>query len=64
MPKFSNCHTNIEDSKVVLHERFCLQNITYCEKCKEGIIKEVYEEHCLEHENSEDKDKKPQEEKK
>lgn len=63
MPKCSNCHCDIEDSKMVLHERFCLQNITYCEICKEGIIKDEYEEHCLEHENSGAKDEKPQEEK-
>ena len=63
MPKCSNCHCDIEDSKMALHERFCIQNITYCELCKEGIIKEEYEEHCLEHENSGAKDEKSQEEK-
>ena len=49
MIKCSNCHFDIEQSKIVLHERFCAQNIKYCELCKEGIIKEEYEDHCLEH---------------
>ena len=45
----SNCHCEIEDAKMILHERFCIQNIKYCELCKEAIVKEEYEEHCLEH---------------
>lgn len=51
MVKCSNCHCDIEDSKIMLHERFCFQNIKYCELCKEAIIKEEYDEHCLEHNN-------------
>ena len=49
MVKCSNCHCEIDENKIILHERFCSQNITYCEICKEGIVKEEYEEHCLEH---------------
>jgi len=49
MVKCSNCHCEIEESKMILHERFCLQNIKYCDICKEGVIKEEYEEHCLNH---------------
>ena len=49
MVKCSNCHCEIEDSKMILHERFCKQNIKYCDICKEGVIKEEYEEHCLSH---------------
>ena len=63
MQKCSNCHCDIEESKILLHERFCFQNIKYCDICKEGIIKEEYEEHCLEHNNSEIKKEKSQEEK-
>ena len=57
MIKCSNCRCDIDKSKIVLHERFCSQNITYCEKCKEAVIKEEYEEHCLAH------NKAPEEEK-
>lgn len=46
-----NCHCEIDDSKIVLHQRFCVQNIKYCELCQEGIIKEEYEEHCQNHKN-------------
>ena len=49
MVKCSNCHCEIEDSKIILHERFCIQNIKYCDICKEAIIKEEYDEHCLNH---------------
>ena len=63
MQRCSNCHCDIEESKILLHERFCFQNIKYCDICKEGIIKEEYEEHCLEHNNSEIKKEKSQEEK-
>ena len=49
MVKCSNCRCEIEDSKMILHERFCLQNIKYCDLCKEAIIKEEFEEHCLSH---------------
>ena len=52
MVKCSNCHCEIEDSKMILHERFCIQNIKYCDICKEAIIKEEFEEHCLAHKNN------------
>ena len=51
----SNCHCDIEQSKIVLHERFCIQNIKYCDICKEAVIKEEYEEHCLEHSQNNNK---------
>ena len=49
MVKCSNCHCDIDASKMFLHERFCFQNIKYCDICKEGIIKEEFEEHCENH---------------
>ena len=49
MVKCSNCRVEIDDSKMFLHERFCFQNIKYCEKCKEGIIKEEFDEHLEKH---------------
>lgn len=66
MKKCSNCRCDIEESKIVLHERFCTQNIKFCDICQEAIIKEEYEEHCLEHKNndSEKKEIKPEEERK
>ena len=49
MPKCPNCQSDIEESKIFLHERFCKENIKYCDLCKEAIIKEEFEEHLLEH---------------
>ena len=49
MVKCSNCRAEIDDSKMFLHERFCFQNIKYCEKCQEGIIKEEFDEHLEKH---------------
>lgn len=60
MVKCSNCHCNIEDSKIILHERFCFQNVKYCDICQEAVIKEEFEEHCLNH----NKDKNQNEKKK
>ena len=52
MVKCSNCRCDIEESKMILHERFCFQNIKYCDICQEGIIKEEFEEHCENHKKS------------
>ena len=49
MVKCSNCRAEIDESKMFLHERFCFQNIKYCEKCQEGIIKEEFDEHLEKH---------------
>ena len=45
----ANCQTEIEDSKMFLHEGFCKKNIKYCFKCKEKIPIEEYEEHIENH---------------
>ena len=58
MVKCSNCHCDIDESKMFLHERFCFQNIKYCEICKEGIIKEEFEEHCENHKKNSNELKK------
>ena len=55
----SNCQSEIEDNKMILHERFCKMNIKYCFQCKEKIPIEEYEEHIKNHnekkpENKED----------
>ena len=57
MIQCSNCHCDIEKSKIILHERFCIENVKYCDICQEAVIKEEYEEHCQNH-------NKPQEEEK
>ena len=59
MPKCSNCHCEIEESKMILHERFCVQNIQYCDICKEHKCS-----YCTtEHKNSGTKKEKAKEEK-
>ena len=45
----SNCQTEIEDSKIFLHEGFCKRNIKYCFECKEKVPIEEYEEHIQNH---------------
>jgi len=45
----SNCQSEIEDNKMILHERFCKMNIKYCFQCKEKIPIEEYEEHIKNH---------------
>ena len=53
----SNCQTEIEDSKIFLHEGFCKRNIKYCFECKEKVPIEEYEEHIQNH-NSKKSNKK------
>ena len=63
----TNCQSEIEDSKMFLHEGFCKKNIRYCFKCKAKIPKEEFEEHLenhkvkLEPENSVETEKKEDE---
>ena len=54
----TNCQTEIEDSKMFLHEGYCKRNIKYCFQCKEKIPIDEYEEHLENH------NKKPDEEEK
>ena len=49
MKKCLNCHKELEESKILIHERYCLENIKYCNECKEGIPKEEFEEHIKNH---------------
>ena len=55
MVKCSNCQCDIEESKMMLHERFCIQNIKYCNICQVAIIKEEYDEHCENHNKNQNK---------
>lgn len=45
----TNCHIDIDESKIILHQRFCFQNIKYCDKCKEGFPIEEFDEHLSSH---------------
>ena len=49
MKKCPNCHIELDDMKMTLHERYCIQNIKYCNECKEAIPKEEFEEHLSHH---------------
>ena len=40
-----NCHQNILEEKMFLHEGFCLRNNVYCEHCEKVFLKKDYEEH-------------------
>ena len=54
----TNCQTEIEDSKMFLHEGFCKKNIKYCFKCKEKLPIEEFDEHCEKHNNKKEEEKK------
>jgi hypothetical protein len=43
---------------MVLHQRFCVQNIKYCEKCQVGVIIEEFEEHLQSHKSKENSKEK------
>ena len=49
MPKCSNCHIELEGIKLINHEKYCIQNIKYCDKCKQAIPKDEFEEHLSGH---------------
>lgn len=48
-----NCHCEIEDSKYVLHERYCRLTVKYCDKCEESFPIEEFEQHVLKHDKPE-----------
>ena len=60
----NNCQSEIEDSKMFLHEGFCKKNIKYCFKCKEKIPIEEYEEHLENHNIKKQEQKEETEQKK
>ena len=49
MPICSNCHIEIDPLKIVLHERFCFQNMKYCQTCQEAFPKDEFDEHLSNH---------------
>ena len=54
----TNCQTEIEDSKMFLHEGFCKKNIKYCFQCKEKVPIEEFDEHLEKHNNKKEEEKK------
>ena len=40
-----NCHQEILEEKMFLHEGFCLRNNIFCEHCEKIFLKEDYNEH-------------------
>ena len=49
--KCTNCHQNILESKMFLHEGFCLRNNTYCFECGQVVLKKDFEKHLNNHAN-------------
>ena len=41
-----NCHQDILEEKMFLHEGFCIRNNAYCEHCERVFLKKDYDEHC------------------
>ena len=41
-----NCHQDILEDKMFLHEGFCIRNNAYCEHCERVFLKKDYDEHC------------------
>ena len=54
----NNCQSEIEDSKMFLHEGFCKKIIKYCFQCKEKIPIDEYEEHLENHNKKEEPQEK------
>ena len=54
----TNCQTEIDDSKMFLHEGFCKKNIKYCFQCKEKIPIDEFEEHLESHNKKNEQEKK------
>ena len=55
--KCNNCKQEIAESKLVLHEAFCLRNNKYCEKCQKVILTSEYDEHIKSHDKKKEEPK-------
>lgn len=49
--KCKNCHQNISESKIFLHEGFCLRNNKLCPECDKVFLIKEFEEHIKTHNN-------------
>lgn len=47
--KCKNCHQDILESKIFLHEGFCLRNNKLCPECDKVFLVQEYEEHIKTH---------------
>ena len=47
--KCKNCHQNISESKMFLHEGFCLKNNKLCPECNKVFLIKEFEEHFKTH---------------
>ena len=56
--KCENCKQEISESKLTLHQAFCLRNNKYCNKCQKAILSSEYEEHIKTHEQKKEEPKK------
>lgn len=59
--KCNNCRQNIPESKMFLHEGFCLRNNKFCPQCEKVFLVSEYEEHIKTHNasNSPQQESKP-----
>jgi len=57
--KCKNCHQNISESKIFLHEGFCLRNNKLCPECDKVFLIKEYEEHIKTHNTKKNPDKIP-----
>ena len=55
--KCNNCKQEIPESKLILHEAFCLRNNKYCEKCQQVILTSQYDEHIKSHDKKKEEPK-------
>lgn len=55
--KCNNCRQDIPESKMFLHEAFCLKNNKFCPECNKVFLSQEFEEHLKTH-NEKNKQKK------
>ena len=58
--KCKNCLKDIDETKMVLHEGFCLRNNVLCTICKEPVTKDKLDEHMAEHKKEKEEKEKLQ----
>ena len=56
--KCENCKQEILESKITLHQAFCLRNNKYCNKCQKAVLVSEYEDHIKSHEQKKEEPKK------
>ena len=56
--KCKNCLKDIDETKMLLHEGFCLRNNVLCSICKEPVTKDKLEEHMEQHKKEKEEKEK------